>query len=191
MNLVPQPETTTEAEKPAVPLWANEIAAKLPAGMVESLKAIRHELGLLHAHCVNELGQIPSYIGGAYQAIDDAEGFLKTVANGGELYTPVPKKPEIKEENKPSTDNTIKVPSNLRDIPYMQEWAGTCVFPKIRELTSRTDVEVYMRAGEVKKKLHLVFSITIANEPAVLLPGRYKPNSVMDLVEIAKSIDAL
>ena len=197
MNLVPPTseeyanETTTEAEKSAAPLWANEIAAKLPAGMVESLKAIRHELGLLHAHCVNELGQIPSYLGGAYQAIEDAEGFLKTTASGGELFTPVPKKPEIKEENKLQEDNTIKVPSNLKDIPYMQEWAGTLLFPKLRELTQRKDVEVDMRADEVKRKLQLRFSITVENQPAVLLPGGYKPNSVMDLVAIAKSIDSL
>lgn len=167
------------------------LASKLPAGMIEGLKAIRHEIALLHAHVVKEHGMIPSYLGGAYTAIDDAETFLKNVANGKEEFTPVPKKPSVLESDKVTHDWTIKVPSNLRDMPYMQEWAGNMFFPNLRELTVRKDVEVDLRADQVKKKLHLVISVTLPNQPAVLLPGQYKANSVIDLVALAKSIDAL
>lgn len=93
----------------------------IPVGMIEGLKAIRHEIAQLHSLVVKEYNQVPSFLTGAYTAIEDAEGFLKTVANGKEEFTPVPKKPEVKEEDKVTTDGTIKVPSNLHDIPYMQE----------------------------------------------------------------------
>jgi hypothetical protein len=190
LNLVPQPTDTPE-EKPTVDLPAT-IAQVIPAGMIESLKASRHSLALIHGQFVKDFGMVPSFLTGAYTAIEDAEGFLKTIANGKEEFTPVPKKPEVKEEDKVTTDGTIKVPSNLKDIPYMQEWSGQFFFPKLRELTVRKDVEVDLRANmNKKKKLHLVLSVTLPNEPAVLLPTQYSANTVIDLAKVAKSIDAL
>lgn len=189
MKLVPTEENTTGAEKPIVDL-PSSLAMHLPAGMIEGLKAIRHEIALLHGQVVKDHGMIPSFLSGAYTAIDDAEGFLKQVANGKEEFTPVPKKPEILEVNKPSTDGTIIIPNNLHDIPYMQEWAGQCFFPTLRALTVRKDVEVDLRADKNKKTIHLVISVTLPTG-VVLLPNKIKANSVIDLVAVAKSIDAL
>jgi len=184
------PETTTEAEKPTVDL-PSSAAMRLPIGVVESLKSIRHEIALLHSHFVKEHGQIPSYLGGAYQAVDDAEDFLKRVIGGQEIFTPVPKKPELKDEDKCLYQDTVKVPSNLSDIPYMQEWAGTFFFPELRKLVSRTDVEVNIRADQVKKKLQLAIMVTVEGKPAVILPAKYRANAQVDLKALAKSIDAL
>lgn len=180
-----------ENPEPAVDLLPITLATMLPGGMVESLKAIRHEIGVIHASIVNNHGMVPSYLGGAYTAIEDAESFLKQIANGKEEFTPVPKKPVVHEADKPTTDNTIKVPNNLNDIPYMQEWAGTCFFPTLRGLTVRKDVEVDIRADKIKKKIHLIISVTLPNEPAFILPFRFKANYVVNLFALAKSIDAL
>ena len=170
------------------------LASKLNAnfGMIEGLKNIRHEIALLHSLVIKEHGMVPSYLGGAYTAIDDAENFLKQVANGKEEFTPVPKKPEILEVNKVTHDWTIKVPSNLHDIPYMQEWAGSSFFPNLRDLTVRKDVEVGLQANHHgKKTLSLSVSVTTKDAAPVVLPGKYKANQVIDLVALAKSIDAL
>lgn len=190
LNLVTADAPDTNEEKPSAPLTI-PLAEMLPVGMIDGLKAIRHEIALLHAQVVKDHGMIPSFLGGAYTAIDDAENFLKNVANGKEEFTPVPKKPVLREEDTVVVFGVVKVPSNLHDIPYMQEWAGNFFFPKLREMTSRKDVEVDIRADRVKKKLHLVISVTLPNEPAVLLPGSYAANSKIDLVAVAKSIDAL
>lgn len=183
-------ETTTGAEKPTVAL-ADMLASEIPTALIEGLKNVRQQLGIFHAAIVDNHGMIPSYLGGAYTAIEDAEGFLKQIANGKEEFTPVPKKPEVKEADKPTADSTIKVPANLADIPYVQEWAGQFLFPTLRLLTMRKDVEVEIRANRVKKKLHLVFSVSSPNSAAVLLNDMYASNSVIDLVAVAKSIDAL
>jgi len=189
------PEPASEAaeeiiEEPSVDLSAIA-SSKVPAGMIESLKAIRHEIAVMHSHFVKEHGQIPSYLGGAYQAIDDAEDFLRRVTAGQEMFTPVPKKPEVKEADKVTPEWTIKVPSNLSDVPYMQEWAGTCFFPSLREMTVRRDCEASMQADKNKGKLYLRVTVTVQNKPMVVLPTKYKPNSVIDLAALAKSIDAL
>lgn len=191
LEIVPSEAEVVSEEKPTVDL-PNTIASKVPAGILESLKAIRHEIALLHSHSVKEFGMIPSFLGGAYQAIGDAEDFLKNVTNGKEEFTPVPKKPEVLEADKVTADSMIKVPSNLKDIPYMQEWAGTFFFPALREMTTRKDVEVDLRAEQSsKKKLHLVISVTLPNEPALLLPVKFRANDVIDLAVLATSIDAL
>jgi hypothetical protein len=216
MKLVPEPteqeqypngkqaETTPEMGvvnpdevKPSEPVaMVNVLADRIPTGMIEGLKAIRQEIAVLHGQIVKDHNVIPSFLSGAYTAIEDAEGFLKQITKGREEFTPVPKKPVIRETDKVymgAHGDMIKVPSNLADIPYMQEWAGLCLFPHLRALTVRKDVEVEIRANKVKKKLHLLICVTLPDQSALALalPNMYGANAVIDLVALAKSIDAL
>lgn len=179
-------------EQPTVDMHST-IATRIPSGMIESLKATRHEIALIHSQVIKDFDMVPAFLSGAYQALEDAENFLKNVANGKEELTPVPPKPVIKEDDKVADDFTIKVPSNLKDIPYMQEWSGSFFFPRLRELVARKDVEVDLR-GETsknKKNIQLALSVTLPNASIITMPTKYKANSVINLLDLAKSIDAL
>lgn len=198
MKLVPEPESTEYAEttelnpveKPAAPLTI-PLAEKLPVGMIDGLKAIRHEIAQLHSFVVKEYNQVPSFLNGAYQAIEDAELFLKNVANGKEEYSPVPAKPTLKPENINIVDGVVKAPANLKDIPYMQEWASTFFFPTLRQLIGRTDIEVDVRGEMTKKKVAQIAIAVTTTKETVVLDTKFKANDNINMLELAALIKAL
>lgn len=177
-------------EKPVVDLPATA-QSKIPAGMIEGLKNIRHEVASIHGYFTQEHGMAPSFLSGAYTAIEDAETFLKNVANGKEEFSPVPAKPVMKSENVTIVDGIVKAPSNLKDIPYVQEWSSSFFFPTLRQLISRTDVEVEIRGEMTKKKVAQIAIAVTTSTGTVVLDTKFKANDSINMMELVEAIKAV
>lgn len=182
--MIPTDKTLSE-------IHGNALALKVPTGIVESIKTMRYELSLLHTQMTKEFGVIPAYLGYAYQALNDAEQFLKKVLAGDEDFTPVPPKAELTVEDTTVVSDSIVVPSKLEDVHYMQEWSSAFFFPKLREYVKRKDIEVDIKGSVKEETIWISFGITVEGKAAVEYDTSFKAGDKILLLDLASFIDSL
>lgn len=172
---------------------AEEVSNMLPEKMLKKIKDLKHEIALIHTRISTEHKLVATYLGYSHSALHDAENFIKKVMQGEEEFTAVPEKPVLSaEDSTVSQAGFVKVPDNLEDMPYMQEWAGGFFFPELRKLVKRIDIEVDIR-GEVTpdKIIQLAISVAIVNGINIVLPEKYQASDLINLAVLASVMDEL